>query len=680
MFSTAQTLTEAQKQEALQTATKFCNLVERFCAGERTSVMTQINAMFSGNDCSVYDDVKNNSETALRNYLSAIQLKYPKSSLATSISSPKLSQHNPYIEPSAELLYEWQNIGNSELTTNVAPVAVVQMKGVNNVYILFDVVQKYPTLGKSTNKKIIYSIKNKKIVGFIANEGSMMNYLNGLMSLVDRDYKAAMSYFDKAASIVEKSGRDPSMKKKNYSLAMACAALLTDFRKAAYYAEKAGNKIMKVFYDVTSYCNDEKWDDMYPNIINLESLIKNETSINNLLKSDIYGILGTYYIMPIHQHNDKNKGIAYFEKADSLGSYSAGYTVYQFNALYLQSENEFLIDPNIAFEYLQKSANRGYPPAFYEMGCILENLFKDKSTAIKWYEKSAQSGNHLGMANYGKLLIESGNKTESIKWLTKALEGNSLELALQDYYDCYGFPYWPKSRTDVEMLLRNQISSNGTSSQNSSSSSSVSSATNDSNNNQNSKIASIGGTIANAVDLGLSVKWASHNLGSSDETKLGARFAWGETKPKNSFSAQNYSHCKVYRNSTNYTISTTSSISSTSYDAASENWGTGWSIPTCAEWSELCENCAMKKTVRNGEKGILFTSRINGNSIFLPVAPVMYDNGETSGKNCSDYWAADNPDSVSGVMSYRFYYNKELYKACSSGWPEYGKCIRAVYR
>ena len=43
LASSAQNLTQAQKQEALQCATKFCELLTRFSNGERT-LNTQINA------------------------------------------------------------------------------------------------------------------------------------------------------------------------------------------------------------------------------------------------------------------------------------------------------------------------------------------------------------------------------------------------------------------------------------------------------------------------------------------------------------------------------------------------------------------------------------------------------------------------------------------------------------
>lgn len=85
----AQSLTESQRQEALQCATKFCDLLTRFSNGDRT-LNSQINALCSGADCSAFDDIKTNKELTLRNYLLAIQTKFPDK-LPTTVSVPTLA-------------------------------------------------------------------------------------------------------------------------------------------------------------------------------------------------------------------------------------------------------------------------------------------------------------------------------------------------------------------------------------------------------------------------------------------------------------------------------------------------------------------------------------------------------------------------------------------------------------
>ena len=110
------------------------------------------------------------------------------------------------------------------------------------------------------------------------------------------------------------------------------------------------------------------------------------------------------------------------------------------------------------------------------------------------------------------------------------------------------------------------------------------------------------------VDLGLSVKWASCNVGASSPEDYGDYFAWGEITPKTTYSSSNYSY------SDNPTILPPHA------DAATVNWGGAWRMPTDEEMTELRRNCTWTWTTQNGVNGYKVTSKSNGNSIFLPAA------------------------------------------------------------
>lgn len=115
------------------------------------------------------------------------------------------------------------------------------------------------------------------------------------------------------------------------------------------------------------------------------------------------------------------------------------------------------------------------------------------------------------------------------------------------------------------------------------------------------------------VDLGLSVKWATCNVGASDPEEFGDYFAWGEIAAKTSYTADN---SKTYNNSIyNHDIGGKADL-----DAARANWGDMWRLPTETELRELFNNCKWTWTTRNGVAGCEVTSKKNGNSIFLPAA------------------------------------------------------------
>ena len=132
-----------------------------------------------------------------------------------------------------------------------------------------------------------------------------------------------------------------------------------------------------------------------------------------------------------------------------------------------------------------------------------------------------------------------------------------------------------------------------------------------------------------AVDLGLSVKWAPMNLGATTETDRGYYFAWAGTTGYAYESGHNF-----WQDNAPYSFGGTYSkyIGSDYYtalqaedDAATANWGGQWRMPTHDEWEELWNNCTAewKENYKDsGINGILFTSNKEGftdKSIFLPA-------------------------------------------------------------
>ena len=141
---------------------------------------------------------------------------------------------------------------------------------------------------------------------------------------------------------------------------------------------------------------------------------------------------------------------------------------------------------------------------------------------------------------------------------------------------------------------------------------------------------SVGGNVGEAIDLGLSVKWASWNVGASASEEYGDYFAWGETDSHTwDYDWTSYKWC----NGSNLTMTKYCNQSSFGYqgftdnkkeldledDAARANWGGNWRMPTDVEWTELRNNCTWTWTTQNGVKGVLVMAS-NGNSIFLPAS------------------------------------------------------------
>ncbi len=121
-----------------------------------------------------------------------------------------------------------------------------------------------------------------------------------------------------------------------------------------------------------------------------------------------------------------------------------------------------------------------------------------------------------------------------------------------------------------------------------------------------------------AVDLGLSVKWAPINVGATNPYEYGNYYAWGEIEPKENYSQSTYTQPIISNTSSN-------SIIATKFDVAYVKWGNGWRLPTSEELDELKENCSKEEITINGINGTKYTSK-NGNSIFLPAAGYVQEN------------------------------------------------------
>ena len=140
-----------------------------------------------------------------------------------------------------------------------------------------------------------------------------------------------------------------------------------------------------------------------------------------------------------------------------------------------------------------------------------------------------------------------------------------------------------------------------------------------------------------AVDLGLSVKWATCNVGAESPEDFGGYYAWGETEPKSEYTEATYKYYKWYEY-TGYCYDD-HYVLDPEDDVACVKWGDGWRMPTCDEIEELRNKCTWQWTTVNGVKGYLATGP-NGNSIFLPAAGIRYGTDVGGRGSRGDYWSA----------------------------------------
>ena len=154
-----------------------------------------------------------------------------------------------------------------------------------------------------------------------------------------------------------------------------------------------------------------------------------------------------------------------------------------------------------------------------------------------------------------------------------------------------------------------------------------------------------------AVDLGLSVKWASCNVGADSPEEYGDYFAWGETTTKLSYSSDNSvtDGLSISALESRGIIDANGNLTA-AYDAATANWGDEWRMPTLDEMRELIDKCTWEWTTQNGVNGRKVTGP-NGNSIFLPASGGRNEESLYPAGSYGRYWSA-SPHSNIGYAYY----------------------------
>lgn len=148
------------------------------------------------------------------------------------------------------------------------------------------------------------------------------------------------------------------------------------------------------------------------------------------------------------------------------------------------------------------------------------------------------------------------------------------------------------------------------------------------------------------VDLGLpsGTLWATCNVGATKPEDYGDYFAWGETNKKDVYQLNNYQFFEskgfltiILSKYNRIDYLTTLELSN---DAANQNWGGSWHMPTSTDWRELHKECTWTWINKDGHIGYMVKSKSNGNGIFLPAAGWHNGTGLKRTGKYGGYWSS----------------------------------------
>lgn len=170
-------------------------------------------------------------------------------------------------------------------------------------------------------------------------------------------------------------------------------------------------------------------------------------------------------------------------------------------------------------------------------------------------------------------------------------------------------------------------------------------------------------SVDGLVDLGLSVKWSSVNLGAQAPESVGNYYQWGVPTVPSMYWSWSYEN------------RTMPDFEGSDMDAATVSLGKGWSTPTIAQWQELIDACDFEATELNGSSGVKATSKINGNSIFLPAGG--YKEMVSVKESDAIYYTTTHKCALTAVSV--FSYSDGEAKTSSSIYGGNGVPVRPVY-
>ena len=173
------------------------------------------------------------------------------------------------------------------------------------------------------------------------------------------------------------------------------------------------------------------------------------------------------------------------------------------------------------------------------------------------------------------------------------------------------------------------------------------------------------------VDLGLpsGLKWATCNVGAIFHEGYGNYYAWGETTTKSNYSSGTSSTYGKYMSDIG---------GNASYDVARKQWGSTWRLPTKAEFDELLDedNCTWEWTTQSAVNGYKVTSKINGESIFLPAAGSRDATWLSEDGSRGEFWSS-TPNESSTYSAYRLYFESWKHGTGTS-YRDSGLSVRPV--
>ncbi|MCQ2345832.1 MAG: DUF1566 domain-containing protein [Paludibacteraceae bacterium] len=190
------------------------------------------------------------------------------------------------------------------------------------------------------------------------------------------------------------------------------------------------------------------------------------------------------------------------------------------------------------------------------------------------------------------------------------------------------------------------------------------------------------------IDLGLSVKWATMNVGAAAPEDFGYYVAWGETKNRET-DTYDWAHY-AFANGSGETLTKYCSNPDMGNNGFTDNkvrldkeddlaavaWGGKWRMPTQEEMQELIDRCTWTFTTLGANKGYQVVGP-SGKSIFLPAGGEPQGSIYFGKNKYGHYWTSTNCGANSSY-SWALYMAPDAYTMPGGNYRCSGFSVRPV--
>lgn len=456
----AVTITEQQRQEALNTTRTFCSLISQYSSGGSSSLdLDQRIFAMSSEDMEAYDNLVSHKHVRFDNFLALITNKF-NNRITLEYSDYRIESVNPIYSYNLATTIGQAIPGNFATSHEELTMSVDKLQ---DIYIVISVKNKVPSLrGADYDCRIIYSVMTKKILSYTDSQGGLICLANAVNAVSRKKYDEALIWIDKALT------HDRfTHKKECCRFGFYIASLSLDFGTARKYAQ-----LLKSTYL-------EKLAELFPYVMNLQY---NQTSLNlakqlykencSLFSSDELTQLHSIFacIVSINNYEMENYGevLPWLDEALKLNPNN---NFAKFMKALVLTRNECgtpceINDPRV-MSLLKSSADGGCVQAYLELAlCYFKKVGDEQNDDVaidylnnmNYYLDKAMKANNLyayivrGLLDI-KVSDDMTKKKRGLAYLKKAYQSPHLDEAINSSVFAVYFDFLPASREELGQII-----------------------------------------------------------------------------------------------------------------------------------------------------------------------------------------------------------------------------------